>query len=81
MQSQEWDDWEEVVRKDMKLSGLMADLLLDPNAHTHYEIRKGDYTIMVSWCCLKVLPGFLLLLRSYIYWVDIVDIFVLLKEC
>ncbi|WVZ25558.1 hypothetical protein V8G54_004102 [Vigna mungo] len=32
---------EEVRRKDMKLSGLMADLLVDPNAHTHYEIRKG----------------------------------------
>lgn len=29
------------MQKDVKMSGIMIGLLVDPNAHPHYEIRKG----------------------------------------
>jgi len=37
----EWEDWDLEVQKDVKLSSLIQDLLVDPTTHTHYELKKG----------------------------------------
>ena len=66
LQPQEWDDWDTEIQKDVKMSSIMQNLLVDPTAHAQFQLKKrGNCTIKANLFCLNIIVESLLSLKSF----------------